>query len=272
MKRDYLNMPRFWAFFAIQVLAAGGIAFAWWKNLTQQDSNPSMKLFSKSRAISATAIVLIAFVISTFATWDWSMSIQPHWYSTLFPWYTMASAAVTMFSIVLLIIYHLKSKNLLPRVNENHTHDIAKLMFAISVFWTYLFFAQYMLIWYGNIPEETTFFINRRQLDNYGILFHATLVINFILPFFILMRRNSKRNPNVTKFMAVVIILGHWMDFYLMIGPPLVPNGGFGLISLGALLIMGSLFAFVTLYSLSKVTDLESSTHPYVKESYNLHI
>jgi hypothetical protein len=272
MKRDYLNMPRFWVFFGIQVLAAGGMAYLWWKNLTRQDIKPSLKLFSQSRTYAAVTIVLIAFVISTFATWDWSMSIQPHWYSTLFPWYTMASAAVTMFSIVLLIILHLKSKGALPKVNENHIHDVAKLMFAISVFWTYLFFAQYMLIWYGNIPEETTFFINRRQLDNYGILFHLTLIINFVLPLLILMKRDSKRNVRVTMIMAVILILGHWMDFYLMVGPPLVPSGGFGLISLGALLIVGSLFTFVTLMSLSKVKDLASTTHPYVKESYNHHI
>lgn len=272
LKRDYLNMPRFWAFFGIQVLAAGGMAFLWWRNLDKQDTNPSRQLFSQSRLISAVTIVLIAFVISTFATWDWSMSVQPHWYSTLFPWYTMASAAVTMFSIVLLIILFLKSKGLLPRVNENHTHDIAILMFAISIFWTYLFFAQYMLIWYGNIPEETSYFANRRLLSNYGIIFHGTVVINFLLPLLILMTRKAKRNNTTTMIMAVILIIGHWMDFYLMVGPPLVPTGGFGLISLGALLMVGSLFIFVTLFSLSRVKDLASSTHPFVQESYNHHI
>jgi len=271
-KRDYLNMPRFWAFFAIQVLAAGGMTYVWGKNMNNMDIKPSVKLFSQSRVLSATTIVLVAFVISTFATWDWSMSIQPHWYSTMWPWYTMASGAVTMFSIVILIVLHLKSKGLLPRVNENHMHDIGILMFAVSIFWTYLFFDQYMLIWYGNIPEETIFFVNRRKLDTYGIIFHLTIVVNFLLPLLILMTRKAKRTPKVLTVMAVIIILGHWMDFYLMVGPPLVPSGGFGLISVGALLIVGSLFTFVTLFSLSKVKDLESSTHPYVKESYNHHI
>ncbi len=271
-KRDYLNMPRFWSFFVIQVLAAGGMSFLWWRNMDKQDTNPSLKLFSQSRVYSAVTIVLIAFVISTFATWDWTMSVQPHWYSTMWPWYTMASGAATMFSIVILIILHLKSKGLLTKVNENHMHDIGILMFAVSIFWTYLYFDQYMLIWYGNIPEETIFFLKRRTWDTYGFIFHLTVVVNFLLPLLILMTRKAKRTPKVLTITAIILILGHWMDFYLMVGPPLVPSGGFGLISLGALLIVGSLFTFVTLFSLSKVKDLESSTHPYVKESYNHHI
>lgn len=268
MKHDYLNPTRFYTFYVILALASGGLAYAWWKNLTAQDERPSLQLFSKSRSIAALSIVLIAFVIDTFATWDWSMSLQPHWYSTMYPWYTMASAAVTMFSIVMLIILHLKDKGLLPNVNENHLHDVAKLMFAISVFWMYVYFDQYMLIWYGNIPEETIYFINRRQADNYGILFHLTIILNFLFPFLILLKRGAKRNPTVTKVMAVIIIIGHWMDFYLMVGPALIPKGGFGFISLGALLTVGSVFTYLTLWALSSVKDLTSSTHPYLKESY----
>ncbi|MCB9033046.1 MAG: hypothetical protein H6553_04345 [Chitinophagales bacterium] len=271
-KSDYLNPTVFWIVSAIVGLLSCMLAYRWWKNLTAQDEAPSLALFSDSRKISAISIVLIAFVISTFGTWTWSMSVQPHWYSTMFPWYTMASAATTMLSIILLLIYFLKSKGLLPGVNANHTHDIAKLMFALSVFWTYVWFDQYMLIWYGNIPEETSFFILRRKLDNYGILFHLTFVINFILPFFILMKRDSKRKEMTTVIMAIILIIGHWMDFYLMVGPPMVPKGGFGLIGLGGLLIIGSIFTYITLWSLSKVKDLSSSTHPYVEESYKHHI
>lgn len=130
----------------------------WWKTLTKLDTAPSLKLFSNSRMIAAVTIVIIAFVINTFATWFWSMSIQPHWYSTMFTWNTMAGAAVSMFSVLILLIHYLKGQGYLPNVNENHLHDVAKLMFAISVFWMYTFFSQYMLIWYANIPEETEFF------------------------------------------------------------------------------------------------------------------
>lgn len=125
-KHDYLNPTRFWVFAVLLFGLSLMILRNLWNNLSLQDMNPSVKLFNKSRAISAISIVLIAMVINTFGSWDWGMSIQPHWYSTMFSWYTMASGAVTMFSIVMLTILYLKSENYLPRVNENHRHDVGK--------------------------------------------------------------------------------------------------------------------------------------------------
>jgi hypothetical protein len=184
---DFLSMNWFWSFNIVIAFSAVFLVYKWWKTLTEMDTNPSIKLFSSSRLFAAISIVVISFVINTFATWYWSMSIQPHWYSTMFTWNTMAGAAVTMLSIVIILIHFLKSKGYLPNVNVNHEHDVAKLMFAISVFWMYTFFSQYMLIWYANIPEETEFFRLRRNTDNYGFLFHFAIICNFVLPFFILM-------------------------------------------------------------------------------------
>jgi len=271
-KHDFLNMKSFWIFFVIIAVSSVAMVAKWWSTLTQMDINPSRKLFSTSRSIAAITIVTIAFVINTFATWYWSMSIQPHWYSTMFTWNTMASGAVTFLSILILLIHYLKAKGYLPKVNSNHEHDVAKLMFAISVFWTYTWFAQYMLIWYANIPEETEYFRLRRNMDNYGILFHLTFVFNFILPFFILMKRNSKRSKNTTIVAAIIIILGQFAAFFIMNCPPILPKGGFGLISIGLLIMVGSVFAYLTLTVLSKVKDLASTTHPYVNESYHHHI
>jgi hypothetical protein len=271
-KHDFLNLKTFWIFYVIIAGACLAMVAKWWKTLTALDVNPSRALFSTSRGIAAITIVTIAFVINTFATWFWSMSIQPHWYSTMFTWNTMAGGAVTFLSILILFIHFLKGKGYLPKVNNNHEHDVAKLMFAISVFWCYTWFSQYMLIWYANLPEETEYFRLRRNMDNYGILFHATFVFNFLLPFFILMTRNSKRSKNTTIVAAVIIILGQFAGFFIMNCPPLLPKGGFGLISFGLLLMVGSIFAYITLTVLSKVKDLASTTHPYVNESYHHHI
>lgn len=271
-KHDFLNMNAFWSFFVIIAGICISLAVYWWKFLTGMDTNPSRKLFSKSRLVGAITIVTTAFIINTFATWYWSMSIQPHWYSTMFTWNTMAGAAVAMLSIILVIVYFLKGKGYLPNVNENHQHDIAKLMFAISIFWTYTWFAQYMLIWYANLPEETEYFRLRRNFDNYGILFHLSFICNFVLPFLILMTRGSKRSKNISMVAAAIIIFGQFCWFFLMNCPALLPKDGFGLISLGCLLMGGSVFTFVTLKVLSGVKDLESSTHPYVKESYQFKI
>ena len=113
-KHDFLNMRTFWIFFVIIAGSCSAMALKWWKTLTTMDTNPTRQLFSSSRVIAAVTIVTIAFVINTFATWLWSMSIQPHWYSTMFTWNTMASAVVTMLSIVILLIHYLKGKGYLP--------------------------------------------------------------------------------------------------------------------------------------------------------------
>lgn len=269
-KHDYLNITRFSITAIILFAITLGIYYAWFKNLKAQEESPSIKLFDKSRAISAISIVLIAMVLNTFGSWDWMMSIQPHWYSTMFSWYSMASAAVTMFSIVMLLIIFLQSKGYLPRVNENHRHDVGKFMFAISVFWTYVWFSQYMLIWYANIPEETIYFSKR--LQNYGVLFYGAIILNFVLPFLVLIRRESKRKVGIVVVMAVIIILGHWVDYFSFTVPEIVPQGGFGLIGFGSLIMIGSVFTYLTLNTLTKFNDLESSTHPYIKESYKHHI
>ncbi|MCO5230042.1 MAG: hypothetical protein M9958_02680 [Chitinophagales bacterium] len=270
-KRDYLNMGRFWVFaIAIFVLVLG-LYFLWNKNLNEMDTNPSVKLFDKSRAIAAASIFILAMLVNTFGSWDWAMSIQPHWYSTMFSWYLMASAAVGMFSILFIIVFYLKKNDYLPHVNENHQHDVAKYMFAISIFWTYVWFSQFMLIWYANIPEETIYFTKR--LHGYAFMFYISLALNFILPFLALMKRDSKRKSKLVLTIAVFIIIGHWFDFFNMIVPELIEGGGgFNLISVGAFVALASVFIYIALTTLSKYKDLSSSTHPYIKESYGHHI
>lgn len=266
-KHDYLNLTRFWIFAVILFALSLGLNFLWNKNLKAMDANPSVKLFDQARGIAAASIVIIAMLINTFGSWDWAMSVQPHWYSTMFSWYLMASAAVTMFSIVFLMMIYLKKNNYLPRVNENHRHDIAKFMFAISVFWTYVWFSQFMLIWYANIPEETLYFTKR--MGGYPVLFYLTIIVNFIIPFLTLIKRDTKRSVTPVVVMAIVIIIGHWLDFFSMIVPELIPSGGFSLIGVGAFVAISSVFGYIVLTTLSKYEDLESSTHPYIKESYN---
>lgn len=269
-KHDYLNPTRFWIFAVILFGLSFILLKSWWNNLSQQEVAPSVKLFDKSRALAAASIVIIAMVINTFGSWDWGMSVQPHWFSTMFSWYTMASGAVTMFSITMLAIIYLKSKGYLPRVNDNHRHDIGKFMFAITVFWTYVWFSQFMLIWYTNFPEETLYF--NKRIHGYKFMWYLTIGLNFILPFLILLTRNAKRSINVVIVAASIIIVGHWFDFFSMIVPELVPQGGFGLISIGAFITVGSIFTLTFLTALSKVKDLESSTHPFISESYQHHI
>lgn len=159
----------------------------------------------------------IAGFTSAALIWQWIMSLDSHWYSTMFAWYATASWFCAMMSLTIMMLIYLKSRGYYPNVTGEHFHDLGKYLFAISIFWTYLWFSQYMLIWYGNVGEETIYF--RERLDNYRVLFYANLLINFVLPFFVLMRNDTKRKYGTLFFASIFILFGHWLDFFMMIKP-----------------------------------------------------
>ena len=167
--------------------------------------------------------VFFGLTVGSVTPWFWLMSIDPHWYSTMYSWYTFASTFVSGMSLVAIFVIFLKNRGELEYVTEEHLHDIGKFMFAFSVFWTYLWFDQYMLIWYSNQPEETRYFIDRigtaTKSGPYHGIFFFNLVVNFLAPLLILMRKSSKRNWTLVTFVGVLIIFGHWIDFYQMIMP-----------------------------------------------------
>jgi len=170
----------------------------------------------KMRIWSAGFLPIAGFTIPAMV-WLFIKSVDTHWYSTLFAWYNMAGWFVTFCAFTILTIIYLKGKGFLANVTKEHLHDLGKYMFGFSVFWTYCWFSQYMLIWYGNVGEETIYF--RERLDSFPVLFYANLVINFLVPFFILMRNDTKRKYGTLIFVSVVLIFGHWIDMFLMLKP-----------------------------------------------------
>ncbi len=149
--------------------------------------------------------------------WLWVMSLDAHWYSTLFAWYCTISWFVSMLCITVLTLIYLQSKGYYPEVKADHFHDLGKYVFGFSVFWTYLWFSQYMLIWYGNIGEETIYF--RQRFDEYPVLFYTNLIINFVLPFLVLLRNDTKRKAGTMAIICGIVLFGHWLDYFLMIKP-----------------------------------------------------
>ncbi len=183
-------------------------------------SDPSdFSAFRKSKVWAAVFLPIAGFT-SAGAIWLWLMSVDAHWYSTLFAWYTGASWFVSMICVTILVLLYLKSRGYYEFVNMEHFHDLGKFLFAFSIFWTYLWFSQFMLIWYGNVGEETIYF--RERYDNYPVLFYGNLLINFVFPFFVLMRNDTKRKTGTLILVSLVVLFGHWWDFFLMIKPGVV--------------------------------------------------
>jgi hypothetical protein len=171
----------------------------------------------RKNRIYAAAFLPIAGFSSAFVIWQWVMSVDTHWYSTLFAWYCTVSMFVSMCSFIFLIVIYLRSQGLLQKFTDEHMHDLGKYIFGFSVFWAYLWFSQFMLIWYVNNGEETQYFFIR--FEQFKSVFFLNLFINFVLPFFILMMNTSKRSLGTLGFTAGLLIFGHWLDFYQMIKP-----------------------------------------------------
>ena len=226
--------------------------------------------YNKGITVSAWFIVFFA-VSSSMASWDWIMSIDTHWFSTLFGWYIFSEWSAIGFTTILLFCLFLKKQGYLKDLNDSIIHDLGKWVFAFSVVWTYMWFSQFMLIWYANIPEEVTYFMERIELSNYRFLFWFSAAINFVVPTIVLMSRDAKRNTNFLIVASVVILIGHWINSYLLFAPgTLHDHGHLGLTDLGMGLGFLGLFFYVVFRSLTK-RPLSVKHHPFLEESKHLH-
>jgi len=269
-KSAFLN-PTFFMVWTIITLTLWSFVGAKMRKLSseadeQMDQEASKKFIWNNTVWAATFIVFFALTVASTIPWLWLMSIDAHWYSTMYSWYTFASTFVAGMALVAIFVVYLKNQDYLEYVSEEHLHDLGKFMFAFSVFWTYLWYSQFMLIWYANIPEETVYFKPRMQGPYRGIFF-LNLIINFVLPFLLLMRRGSKRNFTTMTFVAVLIILGHWIDFYQMVMPgTLHEHYSLGWFEFGILIFYAGLIMYFVGRGLTK-KPLLAVHHPFVKES-----
>jgi len=241
------------------------------REMLSEDIDGSVQHWYTARKLSAIFLIIFG-VSSSVAAWDWVMSIDPHWFSTMAGWYLFASWWVTGLAFITFITASLKKAGYLKVVNENHLHDLGKFVFAFSIFWTYIWFSQFMLIFYANIPEETVYFVQRRTVAPYSWIFFANLVLNFVLPFLLLMTRDAKRQMSMLQVVCPIVIFGHWIDHYNMIQPGIMKHdGSFGLLEIGMACIFLAAFLFVTLSSLARF-PLVPKNDPMLQESLGHHI
>ena len=267
-KSGYLNFP-FWIIRAA-VFLIGWNLYRYFsrKNCLLQDESNDNSFYKKNFKLSAGFLVFF-IVTESIMSWDWIMSVDPHWFSTLFGWYVFASFLVSGVTTICLISLYLKSKGYLEHVNTSHIHDLAKFMFGFSVFWTYLWFSQFMLIWYANIPEEVTYFVTR--INDYNLPFFGAVAMNFLFPVLILINTDFKRISWVLVMAGTVILLGHYVDFFNMIMPGTVGDKWFiGVSEIASVLFFLGLFIYVVFSALTKA-PLLPKRNPFIEESKHFH-
>jgi len=219
----------------------------------------------KNVKLGAWFMVLFAVTSST-SSWDWVMSIDTHWFSTLFGWYIFAGMWISALTMITMLIIWLKRLGYLAEVTESTIHDMGKWMFAISFLWTYLYFSQFMLIWYADIPVEVVYFQTR--WESYKALMWTVLLVNFAFPMVMLMSRDAKRNFTFLTFVGTIIFIGHYLDIIMIVMPGTVGHHWTGIswMEIGTFLFFLGLFLNVVLRALTKA-PLMVKNHPFLQES-----
>ena len=267
-KRGYLNTP----FFVARLVIYFGVWYWLWRvirNLSLKEDEIGGTEFYEKSIRFGTAFLVVFGVTSSTSARDFVMSIDTHWFSTMFGWYTLASWHVAGLAVITLTVVMLRERGYLRAVNSSHLRDLGKFIFAFSIFWTYVWFAQFLLIYYANLPEETIYFIERFRGHGgfYKAPFFITLFLNFFFPFLVLMTRDAKYTHSILKVTCWSVIIGHYMDFYTNIMPGSVGAGAeLGALEWGFFLLFLCAFAYSIANQLEKA-NLIPRNHPMLEES-----
>jgi hypothetical protein len=268
-KAAFLNTPGF----AIRMVVMLGlwIFFTWRlrKNSLAQDAESSPEPTKRNVATSALFLVVFALTFC-LASFDWLMSLEPHWFSTIYGLYNIAGMLESSVAAMTVAVILMKRSGLMREVNTSHLHDLGKLMFGFATLWAYLWFSQFLLIWYANIPEETVYFVQRMHHGWQGP-FYVNVLLNWALPFVLLLPKPAKRNPLHLCFVAGIMLTGRWLDLHLMIAPSNMPEfTGISVWDVAGLLGLGALFIVTVTRTVASV-PLIARNDPYLAESLHHH-
>ncbi|BBA17005.1 hypothetical protein [Blattabacterium cuenoti] len=267
-KRFFLNTPFFLVRSVLYILICSFFYSKIKKISCRLYITHSLNDYKKLYFVSIIFIIFFS-VISIFMIWDWVMFLNPHWLSTLLSWYVLSSFIITGISTVTIIAIFLNKKGLFPLFRKSHLHDLSKYLFSGSLLWTYLWFSQFFLYWYGNIPEEITYFVKREEIY-YSIHFWM-LIPNFLIPFFCLMSSKNKSNYKIVFSISLILLIGHYIDIYNLIAPDIFSkNVNICILEIiGSILIIGAFFIYILFSNFSKRKLNSSEGNPFFQESKN---
>ena len=271
-KRPYLNQTsliiRNVIYFAIWLTAA----FLLRRYSVREDEEGGLSFFKRSNTVAAIFIFLFAFSYSLFS-FDWMKSLEPHWFSTIYGVYVFGGSMLTSMAVLSLLLYFLRRQGYMKYINDSHFQDVNTYVFGFCIFWAYIWIAQFLLIWYSNIPEEGIWYAKRMRSGDpeyymgYRFVFYLSLFLNFVIPFLTLASRNARRNPKIFIPVCFIVVIGHWLDLFVLIMPGAVEQfWEIGLMEIGFFLTFAGIFLYVVGNSLTRA-NLVPLQHPYLQES-----
>jgi hypothetical protein len=273
-KSVFLNVPFFFARMIIYFIL--WIVFIWIlrrvslkeDSLQPDDKKGIMQLFARSELYSK-IFIFISIITFSFAAIDWTMSIDSHWYSTIFAFKNLVGAFLHGVSVLILIVFILHKRGYFPFLNKYHLHDFARYLFMLSIVFGYLWFCQFMIIWYGNIPEETSYYFVRWQ-NGWKVLFFLEIGLNWGVPFMVLLPIKTSRNMTSILIVIILLIIGQYIDLFIQVIPGTTGVLKLGWMAAGMFIGYASLFALIVASTLSKARIIEHN-HPYLEESLEHH-
>jgi hypothetical protein len=249
-KRPFLNVPFFIARLAVYFGVWSALSHFYFGRSLRQDATGDAQLTVQMERRSAVAMLAYAVTV-TFAAFDLLMSLDAHWFSTMFGVYVFAGSVVAFFALLIVVVYSGQRAGILRHaVTVEHYHDLGKLLFAFTVFWAYIAFSQYMLIWYASLPEETEWML-RRQTNGWGWVALLLVLGHFLAPFIALLSRAPKRRPRLVALAAAWMLVMHWVDLYWIVIPEVAPRQPVpGLLDLATLAGLGGVAVAAVAYLL----------------------
>ena len=264
-KNAWLSTPFFFSRMAVFLGLWLLLAWLMRRESRRQDRDGSLDHTRKAKRYAA--IFLAVFGVTfTFASFDWLMSIEPLFYSTIYAFYIIAGVLLSGFAAITVAVIVLRRWGLLPGVNDNHLHNLGKLVFGFSTFWAYIWLCQYLLIYYANLPEETIYYIRRMQTPGWKTLFFLNIFLNWLIPFVILLSRGAKRSHGLLLSACVIVLIGHWVDLYVLVFPAFELQPLIGLVDVAIMIGFVSLFVQSFAGGLRK-SALIPENDPYLAES-----
>ena len=268
-KAPYLNIP----FFYIRVLLLFGawsfLLYVIRKYSLREDTEGGLAMFIKLKHFSRVFIFVYALTFSV-AAFDWIMSIDSHWFSTLFGLKAIISSFYYAIAFMVLMILWLNNSGYFAPLNKYHLNDFSRYLFRLSIVWGYLWFMQYFIIWFANIPE-TTFYYAYRVTEPWSFLFYTELIVNWTIPFLVLMSDEIGRKRVVLASISILLLFGFYISLFLHIMPGSIGFINIGFIEIGSFAGFAGLFMLLFMYALTRAS-LVPVNHPFLQESLNHHL